>query len=125
MSTTDLWSLLTICQQRNGPTEGISKNLESELLNLKLVGGNMYTEELQSKEKFINNSCSEEANYVNVEEKIMGTLLIESENDKKYGDLNRLLINSMIQEQKRYPNIKASTYIMLCKYILERINNKN
>ena len=55
----------------------------------------------------------------------MGKLLIDSTRNKKYGDLNRLLINSMIQEQKRYPNIKASTYIMLCKYILERINNKN
>ena len=85
----------------------------------------MYTEELQSKEKFINNSCSEEANYVNVEDKIMGTLLIESENDKKYGDLKILFINIMTQGHSRYPNIKAAAYTMLCKYIPGLTKNKN
>ena len=40
---------MEIRQQDNGYTEGISNSLDSVLLNLKLVGGNMHPEELQYK----------------------------------------------------------------------------
>ena len=40
-----------MCQQDNEYTEGIYELLDSELLNLNLVGGNMHPEELQVEEK--------------------------------------------------------------------------
>ena len=55
----------------------------------------------------------------------MGTLLVESANDKKYRYLKKLLINSMTQGHNRYPNSKASKYTMLCKYVPDLTNNKN
>ena len=75
---------------------------------MKLVGGNMHPYEIQSKEKVINTSRSDEDNAVNVEDKLMGTLLIDSEIDKNYGDLKRLLINSMTKGHKHYSNSKVS-----------------
>ena len=45
----DLISLLTTHQQYNESTKGISERLDSALLNLKLVGGNMQPEELKMK----------------------------------------------------------------------------
>ena len=45
-------------QQDNEYTEVVSERLESALLNMKLLGGNMHPEELQSTEKVINNSRS-------------------------------------------------------------------
>ena len=99
-----------IYQQDNKYTEGISKHLDSELLNLNLFGGNTHTEEIQAKEKSINTSCSDMATAVTVEEKIMGNLLIKSENNNKYGYMKRYIITSMTQGHNHYPNRKASTY---------------
>ena len=45
----DIVSLLTMRQKDNESTEVISKRLDSALLNLNPVGGNMHPEELQSK----------------------------------------------------------------------------
>ena len=106
-------------------TEGISKHLNYALINLNLVGGNMHPEELQDKEKVINSSRSDEYNAVTMEDKLVGGLIINSACDKKYGGLKRLLIHSMNQGQNRYPNSKAATYTMLCKYLPECTKNKN
>ena len=66
------------------------------------------------------------ATSITVDDKIMGALLIESENNKNYEGLKRLIINSTTQGNNGYPTGKASTYKMLYKYIPERpnINNK-
>ena len=104
-----LKSLLKICQKDNESTEVIYKHLEYALLSMKLVGCNMNPEELQYKEKVNNPSRSYEYTDVTAEEKFMGTLLIESSRNKKYGDLKRLIINSMIQGKKLHPNSKADT----------------
>ena len=45
----------------------------------------MHTEELQAKGKLINSSRSVKDTAINVEEKLTGTLLINSASDKKYG----------------------------------------
>ena len=55
----------------------------------------------------------------------MGNLFIKSASDKKYWELNMLLINVMAQGHNRYPNSKDAAYTMFCKYVPERINNKN
>ena len=55
----------------------------------------------------------------------MGTLLIKSESDKKYGDMKRSLINSMTHGYNHYPNRKAASYNMFCKYLPERIKKNN
>ena len=55
----------------------------------------------------------------------MGTPLINSASDKKYGELKRLLINSMTQGNNRYLNSKAAEYTMFCEHFHERIKNKN
>ena len=65
-------------QQENECTEVIYERLEAALLNMKLVGGNMHLEELQSKEKSINPLHSYKYNVVTVKDKLMGTLLVES-----------------------------------------------
>ena len=54
-------------QQENEYTDRISELLDSTLLNLKLVGGNMHPEELQAKEKVTNPSCSYEDTAVTME----------------------------------------------------------
>ena len=118
-------SLLTMSQQDKIYTEGISKRLESALLILNLDGGNMNTEELQANERVINTLRSDEDTAVAVEDKLIDTLLIDSESDNKYGDLPRSIINSVTQGQNRYPNIKVAAYTLLCKYIPEHIDNKN
>ena len=92
---------------------------------MNIIGGKIHPEELQAKEKFINPLSSDEAIAVTVEEKLMGTLLINSENDKKYGDLKRLIINIITQGHNNYPNIKDATYTILWKYVPERTENKN
>ena len=113
-------------QQDNISGEGISEHLDSTLLNLKLVGGNMHPEELQAKQKVINILCSDKDTAVTVEKKLMGSLLIDSEINKNYGCLKRSLIKSMNNGNNHYPNIKAAAYTMLCKYAPERIkNNEN
>ena len=58
---------MEIRQQDNESTEGISERLESALLNMNLVGGNMHPEELQAKEKVTNPSCSYEDTAVTME----------------------------------------------------------
>ena len=112
-------------QQEKIYTEGISERLESALLNLNLDGGNMHIEELQANERVINTSRSDEDTAVTVEDKLIVTLLIDSESDNKYEDLQRSIINSMTQGHNRYPNIKVAAYTMLCKYVTEHIDNKN
>ena len=112
-------------QKYNEYTEGISERLDSALLNLNMVGGNMNPEELQYKEKVINTSRSDKDTDVTVEDKLTGTLLIKSASDNKYGDLKRWLINSITLGHNRYTYIKADTYTIFYKYIPERIKNKN
>ena len=51
--------LLIMRQQDNKYTEVIYDRLDSALLNLKLVGGNIHPKELQARETFLNTSCSE------------------------------------------------------------------
>ena len=84
----DLISLMDIHQQDNESTEDISERIDSVLLNLKLVCGNMHPEGSEKK-KDRNSTNNDEDNYVTVEDKLMGILLIESSNDKKYRDLKR------------------------------------
>ena len=55
----------------------------------------------------------------------MGDLLIESSINNKYGELNEYLINIMTLGHNCYPKSKASAYTMFCKYVPERIKNKN
>ena len=74
---------------------------------MKVVGGNMNPEELHSKGKCINPSCSDKDITITGEDNLMGTLLVESARDKKYGYLKRLLINSVAQGQNCYPNINT------------------
>ena len=100
--------LLGMLQQDNKSTEGISKSIKYVLLNLNMVGGNMYPEKCQVNEKFINPSGSDEATAVIVENKITGNLITKSENYKEYGDLNISLINSMTQGHNCYHNRKAT-----------------
>ena len=100
-------------QQDDKSTEVNSEHLDSALLNLKLVGGKIHPEELQAKVKIINHSRLDEDTDVIMEEKLMGDLLINSASDKKYGDLNRYLINSTIQGHNCYPYSKAAAYTML------------
>ena len=45
---------------------------------MNLVGGNIHSEILQAKEEVINPLRSDEAYSINVEEKLMGTLLLKS-----------------------------------------------
>ena len=120
-----LRSLLTIVHQENESTEGIYDRLYSALLNLKLVGCNIYPEGLQSKEKVINPSRSDKDTAVTVEKKLMGNFLMELASNKKYGDLKRPLINSMTQGKNHYTNRMSDAYTMLCNYITGRIKNKN
>ena len=51
-------------------------------------------------------------------------LLVDSANNKKYGDLNMSLINSMTHGHNRYPTSYAAIYTILCKYVPESNNNK-
>ena len=92
---------------------------------MKLFGGNMHPEELQAKEKVINPSRSDEYTDVTVEEKLTGTLLINTASDNKYVDMKRSLINITTQGHNSYPISKASIYTMLYKHVPVRIKNKN
>ena len=121
----DLKSLLTMCQQEKESTEGIYKSLDSAFLNMNLVGGNMHPKECQAKEKAISHSGSDKATDVTVEDNIMGTLITELANDKKYGELKMSLIKIITQGQKCYPNSKAAKYTTFCKYVPERTKNKS
>ena len=72
-----------------------------------------------------NSTYSYEAAAEAVEDKPTGTLLIESENENNYVDLNRSLINSITQGRNRYPVIKYATYTPLCSYATKRLKNEN
>ena len=56
-------SLLKIRQQDNKSTEGIYEKIDSMLLNLKLVDGNMHPEQFKTKEKYSNSTYNYEAAY--------------------------------------------------------------
>ena len=73
-----LISILTIIQQYNESTEGISKQLDYTLLNLKLDGDKIHPEALKTKGKYSNSMCNYEGKYVVMEFMLMGTLLIKS-----------------------------------------------
>jgi hypothetical protein len=61
-------------------------------------------------------SLSNEEAAALVESKLIGIMMIESANDKKFDEYRRSLQNSMSEGHNRYPTGKAAAYTMLSKY---------
>ena len=52
---------------------------------------------------------------VKVENKLLGAMMIEASNDKKYAELKRSLHNSMSEGHNRYPEDRQRARTMLSK----------
>lgn len=111
-----LRSMVTCRQQDNESVEAISDRLVSLLQNFKLVGGDIAPMELIEIEKAADTNLTDEQAKEKVEDKILGIMLIESANDKRYGELKRSLQNSMAEGHNRYPEDRARARTLLSKY---------
>ena len=120
-----LRSLVTCRYQYYEIINEISEQLVSALQNFKLVGGDINPDILIFREQHTNAQLGKKEVKELVEDKLMGILLLESANDKKYGDFQRLLQNNMSQGHNYYPINKSVAYTMLSKFLLEKKNPSN
>ena len=88
-------TLVTIRQQEQESLQKISDRLSSSLQSFKLLGGNLHPEELVNHEMKSDGTLTKDDAKYKVENKLMGIILIEAANDKKFGELKRSLQKSM------------------------------
>ena len=61
---------------------------------------------------------------INVENKLLGVMIIKAANNKKYAELKCLLHNSMSEEHNRYPEDRSRARMVLSKYKPPSGNNR-
>jgi hypothetical protein len=108
---------MTTCRQKDDESvETLQDKLMSAVQNFKLMGGDLTPEGLIDKELQENGSLSNKEAATLVENKLIGIMMIEAANDKKFDEYRRSLQNSMSEGHNRYPTGKAAAYTMLSKY---------
>ena len=65
--------------------------------NLKLIGRDVCFDAFVKKETAEDSALIPEADLTRVEDKLMGMLMIEDSNDRKYGEMKQSLQNSMAE----------------------------
>ena len=118
-----LRSLITCRQQDTDSVEKLSDNLASLLENFKLMGGELVSDVLVDNEKREDSTLDTAQAKIKVENKLLGAMMIEASNDKKYAELKRSLHNSMSEGHNRYPEDRQRARTMLSKYKPASVTN--
>ena len=87
---------MTTCRQKDDESvETLQDKLMSAVQNFKLMGGDLTPEGLIEKDLQDDDSLSNEEAAALVENKLIGIMMIETANNKKFDEYHRSLQNSM------------------------------
>ena len=93
---------MTTCRQKDDESvETLQDKLMSAVQNFKLMGGDLTPEGLIDKELQYDDSLSNKEAAALVENKLIGIMMIESANNKKFDEYRRSLQNSMSEGHNR------------------------
>ena len=108
-------NLDTCRQKEHESVEILQDRLVSAIQNFKLVGGNLMSQTLVTREHDNAITLSAAQAGIIMEDKIIGVMMVEAANDKDSGEYKRSIQNRMSKDNNRYPLNKAMPYTMLRK----------